>query len=128
MSRHWNPNEARDLAGYGSRDEVRARRRRSLRRVRLTVEAGLLMGLGAFGLVQAVGTQVPALVRGAAAAPARLDQLLAAGPFGMERLGPDQDRYGRKLRIVTRDGRSIGGQLAAEGLARTWTGRREPWC
>lgn len=86
------------------------------------------MGLGAFGLVQAVGTQVTALVRGAAAAPARLDQLLASGPFALERLGRDEDRYGRKLRIVTRGGRSIGDQLVAEGLARTWTGRREPWC
>jgi endonuclease YncB( thermonuclease family) len=42
--------------------------------------------------------------------------------------GRDEDRYGRKLRIVTRGGRSLGDVLVAEGLARTWTGRREPWC
>jgi endonuclease YncB( thermonuclease family) len=66
----------------------------------------------------------------AARATERLDALLAQGPFELQPLssGRDEDRYGRKLRIVTRDGRSIGDQLVAEGLARTWTGRREPWC
>jgi endonuclease YncB( thermonuclease family) len=56
--------------------------------------------------------------------------LLAAGPFELHALGDgrDEDRYGRKLRIVTRNGRSLGDMLVAEGLARTWTGRREPWC
>lgn len=61
-------------------------------------------------------------------ATARLKALLAAGPFELERLGRDEDRYGRKLRVVVRGGRSIGDTLVAEGLARTWTGRREPWC
>lgn len=62
-------------------------------------------------------------------ATSRLDELLTAGPFLMERVGDrDEDRYGRKLRIVTRDGRSLGDQLVSEGLARTWIGRREPWC
>lgn len=59
----------------------------------------------------------------------RMAELLHAGPFELEPIpGRDEDRYGRKLRIVTRDGRSLGDQLVAEGLARTWTGRREPWC
>lgn len=60
----------------------------------------------------------------------RMEALLAQGPFELERLpsGRDEDRYGRKLRIVTRGGRSLGDQLVAEGLARTWSGRREPWC
>jgi micrococcal nuclease len=58
----------------------------------------------------------------------RLDALLNAGPFELQRIGRDEDRYGRKLRIVTRGGRSLGDQLVAEGLARTWSGRREPWC
>jgi micrococcal nuclease len=44
------------------------------------------------------------------------------------RNGRDEDRYGRKLRVVVRDGRSIGDMLVAEGLARAWTGRREPRC
>lgn len=64
----------------------------------------------------------------AALATQRLRVLLAAGPFELVRNGRDEDRYGRKLRIVVRDGRSIGDMLVAEGLARTWTGRREPWC
>jgi endonuclease YncB( thermonuclease family) len=59
----------------------------------------------------------------------RLAVLLGEGPFELERVGGrDVDRYGRKLRIVTRNGRSLGDVLVAEGLARTWTGRREPWC
>lgn len=65
----------------------------------------------------------------AARATARMEELLHAGPFELERIpGRDEDRYGRKLRVVTRHGRSLGDQLVAEGLARTWSGRREPWC
>lgn len=59
----------------------------------------------------------------------RLLDLLNQGPFSLERIGSrDQDQYGRKLRIVVREGTSLGDMLVAEGLARTWTGRREPWC
>jgi endonuclease YncB( thermonuclease family) len=64
----------------------------------------------------------------AARATARMRDLLNAGPFELHRVDRDEDRYGRKLRIVTRGGRSLGDALVAEGLARTWTGRREPWC
>jgi len=65
----------------------------------------------------------------AARATRRMRALLAAGPFELEPIsGRDSDRYGRKLRIVTRGGRSLGDMLVAEGLARTWSGRREPWC
>jgi endonuclease YncB( thermonuclease family) len=65
----------------------------------------------------------------AARATARMRALLAAGPFELHPInGRDEDRYGRKLRIVTRGGRSLGDRLVAEGLARTWSGRREPWC
>ncbi|HZG47467.1 MAG TPA: thermonuclease family protein [Allosphingosinicella sp.] len=64
----------------------------------------------------------------ARAATARLRSLLTSGPFELKRLGRDEDRYGRKLRIVTRGGHSLGDVLVSEGLARTWTGRREPWC
>lgn len=39
-----------------------------------------------------------------------------------------QDRYGRTLAIVTVNGRSVGDMLVSEGLARTWSGRREEWC
>ena len=65
----------------------------------------------------------------AAQATQRLEELLAAGPFELQPIpGRDEDRYGRKLRVVTRNGRSLGDRLVEEGLARTWTGRREPWC
>jgi micrococcal nuclease len=66
----------------------------------------------------------------AAQATHRLAALLDQGPFELHSLpsGRDEDRYGRKLRIVTRGGRSIGDVLVAESLARTWTGRRDSWC
>ena len=58
----------------------------------------------------------------------RLHDLLESGAIAMQPIDRDEDRYGRKLRVVTRGGRSLGDQLVSEGLARTWTGRREPWC
>jgi len=64
----------------------------------------------------------------AAQATDRMETLLHQGPFELHAVDRDEDRYGRKLRVVTRGGRSLGDQLVAEGLARTWTGRREPWC
>lgn len=59
----------------------------------------------------------------------RFQALLNAGPFDLVLVGQrDRDRNGRLLRVVMRRGRSLGDQLVAEGLARKWTGRREPWC
>lgn len=58
----------------------------------------------------------------------RLSQLLSAGPFQLVRTDRDVDRHGRQLRVVIRSGRSIGKTLVAEGLARTWSGKRRPWC
>lgn len=62
------------------------------------------------------------------AATRRLQALLSAGPVTLEIGDRATDRYGRALRIVTRDGKSLGAQLVSEGLARRWTGRRQPWC
>ena len=62
------------------------------------------------------------------AATNRLQELLNEGPFRMRTQGRDEDQYGRKLRVVTRDGRSLGTVLVREGLAREWIGHREPWC
>lgn len=56
----------------------------------------------------------------------RLYALLGAGRFEVHRQG--RDRYGRTLAIVTNARGSVGDQLVREGLARTWSGRREPWC
>jgi endonuclease YncB( thermonuclease family) len=66
----------------------------------------------------------------AARATRRLDALLREGAFELYPApdGRDEDPYGRKLRIVARGGRSIGDMLVTEGLARTWSGRRGPWC
>lgn len=54
----------------------------------------------------------------------RLVELLNAGEFEIVRTG--RDRYGRTLATLHKSGRSIGDQLVSEGLARTWSGRREP--
>jgi micrococcal nuclease len=59
----------------------------------------------------------------------RLRDLLNEGPFTLAPVGTrDEDQYGRKLRVVVRNGSSLGDRLVSEGLARTWTGRRQPWC
>ena len=58
----------------------------------------------------------------------RLTALLNAGGFTLEREVRDEDRYGRKLRVVTRGGQSLGDVLVAEGLAERWQGRRGHWC
>lgn len=59
----------------------------------------------------------------------RLIELVNQGPFELKAWpGRDTDRYGRALRVLVRNGHSLGDILVSEGLARTWTGRREPWC
>jgi micrococcal nuclease len=64
-----------------------------------------------------------------ARATARLRELLNQGPFELQSYrSRDADQYGRKLRVVMRDGMSIGEILISEGLARRWGGRRRPWC
>ena len=62
-------------------------------------------------------------------APDRLAGLLNEGKFDViPGGGRNEDQYGRKLRVLTRDGHSLGNVLVSEGLARTWSGQREPWC
>lgn len=63
------------------------------------------------------------------AATLRLQALLNQGPFELRSIRRDTDRYGRKLRIVERQGMSLGMILVREGLARPYTGgKRQPWC
>jgi micrococcal nuclease len=65
----------------------------------------------------------------AARATRRLRELLNDGPFELRAYASrNLDAYGRKLRTLHRDGRSIGDMLVGEGLARRWSGRRLPWC
>ena len=58
--------------------------------------------------------------------------LTAAAPLSAALMGPIWgavgDRYGRKLRILTRGGESLGAVLVHEGLARYYEGGRRPWC
>jgi micrococcal nuclease len=58
----------------------------------------------------------------------RLAALVNAGPFSLKPGQHERDLYGRPLRILVRDGRSLGLVLVGEGLARPWAGKREPWC
>ncbi|CAM5595253.1 hypothetical protein ATER59S_05369 [Aquamicrobium terrae] len=54
-------------------------------------------------------------------AKVRLAQILQGQRIEVLRQG--DDRYGRTLAAIRVEGQGVG-----EGLARTWTGRREPWC
>ena len=56
----------------------------------------------------------------------RLAQLIANQPVEIVRDSLDQ--YGRTLAVLRINGQDVGDQLVAEGLARTWSGRRESWC
>lgn len=58
----------------------------------------------------------------------RLAELLSDAALDLRAADRDEDRYGRKLRIVERDGHSVGQILVAEGLAHDWRGGREGWC
>ncbi|MXP47443.1 thermonuclease family protein [Altererythrobacter luteolus] len=61
-------------------------------------------------------------------ATSRLTALLNKGGFRLRAIDRDEDRYGRKLRIITRNGQSLGSILVNEGLAENWTGSRRSWC
>lgn len=55
--------------------------------------------------------------------------LLNDGKFELAAWKPiDEDQYGRKLRVVRRDGRSIGQVMVSKGLAQPWGADRKPWC
>jgi micrococcal nuclease len=58
----------------------------------------------------------------------RLRALLNEGPITLETTDRSTDQYGRALRIVKRNGQSLGAILVTEGLARPWEGYRRPWC
>ena len=70
----------------------------------------------------------PAEAKLGAAATRRMLQLVNAGPFTLQSINHDEDRYGRKLRILTRGGKSLGDILVEEGLARYYKGGRRSWC
>ena len=62
-------------------------------------------------------------------ATSRLTQLLNSGEVTLHAAGGrDTDQYGRALRVVKVDGRSVGDTLVSEGLAHEWEGYRQGWC
>ncbi|MEQ8558858.1 MAG: thermonuclease family protein [Henriciella sp.] len=62
-------------------------------------------------------------------ASARLAVLLNEGDVALEKPSSrDRDKYGRLLRVATVDGRSVGDQLIAEGLAYQWGRHQRGWC
>ena len=58
----------------------------------------------------------------------RMQALLNQGSFSLKSIDRDQDQYGRDLRIITRDGESLGEILVTEGLSERWQGYRRNWC
>ncbi len=56
----------------------------------------------------------------------RLRALLSQGTPIVRREG--EDRHGRTLARISVNGRDVGETLVREGLARSWDGRRRPWC
>ena len=73
-------------------------------------------------------SRCPAEAELGASATRRLYDLVNAGPFTLITIDRDEDRYGRKLRILTRGGQSLGDILVEEGLARYYEGGRRSWC
>lgn len=59
-------------------------------------------------------------------AKVRLAEILAGQRVVIHCQGAD--RYGRTLAAVSVNGIDVGDHLVSEGLAKTWGGRREPWC
>lgn len=64
---------------------------------------------------------------GARATDALIVQL-NAGPFALAEIDRDEDRYGRKLRRVMRDGQSVGGAMVGAGVARWYDRGPRGWC
>lgn len=59
---------------------------------------------------------------------ALLEALNGSGLTMERRERRDTDQYGRKLRVVLQDGRSVGDALIARGLAHRWEGHKLSWC
>jgi micrococcal nuclease len=65
---------------------------------------------------------------GVEAQVALLETLNEGGLIMERRERRDVDQYGRKLRVVLQDGRSVGDELIARGLAHRWQGSKKSWC
>jgi len=85
-----------------------------------------IVGIDAPELIEPYCPEEAALARRSAD---RLLTLLNQGPFDMvaHRLRR-QDRHGRDLMVLERNGASIGSQLVDEDLARRYLGAKQSWC
>ncbi len=64
-----------------------------------------------------------------AKATSRLIELMNKGTITVvNNGGRDEDKYGRKLRIIESAGKSVGATLVEEGLARWYGSGRRSWC
>lgn len=61
-------------------------------------------------------------------AKAEAQKILAAAKHIEVRSTRRKDVYGRTVAHVRIDGRDFGELMIERGLARRWTGKREPWC
>jgi endonuclease YncB( thermonuclease family) len=61
-------------------------------------------------------------------AKARLAQAIDGKTVELVREGRQRDRYDRLLARVLFQGKDMGEMLISAGLARKWSGHREPWC
>jgi endonuclease YncB( thermonuclease family) len=62
-------------------------------------------------------------------ATARLQQLLEGAAITIAQTGDRAvDPYGRELRTISIDGKSVGQILVSDGLAHEWVGHKLPWC
>ena len=66
--------------------------------------------------------------RMAVEAKARLAQAIDGKTVELVREGRQRDRYDRLLARVLFQGKDMGEMLISAGLARKWSGHREPWC
>jgi endonuclease YncB( thermonuclease family) len=57
-----------------------------------------------------------------------LQALLNSGAVTMTSIDRDRDVYGRLLRNVSVNGRDVGEELIADGVARAYAGGRRSWC
>ncbi len=58
----------------------------------------------------------------------RLREILNGGQVTLGSAGDAGGQSGATRQVVLRDGRSVGGHMVREGLARPWTGKRQSWC
>ena len=77
---------------------------------------------------QTIGAACAAEGAMGARAAQRLVALLNLAPFELHNDVRDTDAQGHRLKLVVRDGQSIGAMLLKDGLVREWTPAAQDWC